>query len=148
MKQLLAMSHLLPLRVRDRFDCSSALVSLDKFAINIRMRLFLYHRGWPALGDEYCNVGRRRSWTWIKLAPPACRRRARPGLRPGHLALLASGPKCPAGLVTTPLTGTRTRRRARRPPRAPWPGRWMPWGGSRKGSQPDRARISHRRISP
>ena len=42
--------------------------------------------GWPALGDEYCNVGRRRSWTWIKLAPPACRRRARPGPRPGHLA--------------------------------------------------------------
>ena len=23
--------------------------------------------GWPALGDGYCNVGRRRSWTWIKL---------------------------------------------------------------------------------
>ena len=23
--------------------------------------------GWPAHGDGYCNVGRRRSWTWIKL---------------------------------------------------------------------------------
>ena len=28
----------------------------------------LYNRtGWPAHGDGYCNVGRRRSWTWIKL---------------------------------------------------------------------------------
>ena len=72
--------------------------------------------GWPALGDEYCNVGRRRSWTWIKLAPPACRRRARPGPWPRHFTLLASGLSSPAGLATPPLTGTRTRRRA---PQAP-----------------------------
>ena len=55
--------------------------------------------GWPALGDEYCNVGRRRSWTWIKLAPPTCRRRARPGPM--------AGASCPPSLLAQAPGGSR-----------------------------------------
>jgi hypothetical protein len=36
-------------------------------------------KGWPALGDVYCNVERRRSWTGFKLV----RQRAR-AARPSH----------------------------------------------------------------
>ena len=93
--------------------------------------------GWPALVDGYCHVERRRSWTWIKLAPLTCTRRARPG---------------PPARGTCPprhhLTGTRTRSETRRTPRARDRGGGRPWGGSRKGGHPDRTRVSHRRISP
>jgi hypothetical protein len=58
--------------------------------------------GWPALGDRYCNVGRRRSWTGFKIMYQRARalgpvRHPLPILassgyeddRPGHLAGLA-----------------------------------------------------------
>ena len=62
--------------------------------------------GWPALGDEYCNVGRRRSWTWIKLMLQ--RAEARP---------LGLGPWPGTQLDTKILTGIRTWNGTRRPPR-------------------------------
>jgi hypothetical protein len=50
-----------------------------------------HYSGWPALGDVYCNVERRRSWTGFKLV----RQRARAG-RPAHpLTTQSSAPSGP-----------------------------------------------------
>ena len=72
------------------------------------VKIYLDNKGWPALGDEYCNVGRRRSWTWIKLM--LHRAEARP---PG----LGPLPGTQLDLDTKILTGTRTWNGIRRPPR-------------------------------
>jgi hypothetical protein len=96
-------------------------------------------KGWLALGDGYCNVGRRRSWTGFKLINPP--ERARP-TGPNRVPVPDHGP------VTTRRRPVTTATRATLPVQRGTLGIDAP-RVSRSGIITlRRTRVSRRRISP
>ena len=80
--------------------------------------------GWPGLGDGYCHVERRRSWTWIKLMRQRAGGRAPPdrsrGCRsPGDPVITLAGIRPEQGAPVTP-------------PRKPCSGHGTLWGEHRR----------------